>query len=478
MKAVILSAAKPRFTDLPIFDVELRGTRLIEAQKHCLELCGIHDITVVLGYGADKFHLDGIATVINPDWSESGSISSMRKVADLLSGKDDLLFVYGDTVFSPALVEEALDSESGIAAVCYLDRQGDDRQAFREFASVQNGRIQAISDSFEGEGIRTVFAGIVLFRRHKVSVVRRYLEEDGLLDGAHVGALLNRMIGHGAEIVPVMVEADWTEVRSRETLAAIEARSDFLAATLPLKTDWSQRAKAYRKLSWVNDDRLLSAIVEMARESAPKKVLDVGTGTGKVLMGLSELLGTEENWGVDLSREMIGQIPAHHGFKLSIDDAESLATMPRDYFDLVTARMVFHHIADTRRAAAAAHAVLRPGGRLIICEGVPPSQRSVEWYTDMFRYKEERNTLPEGDLIQILVRSGFTNISLRSVVMRNASLNNWLDNSGIPQRNIDIIKEMHYRAPSHIKDDYDMTFTGDDCLMTWRFGVVCGERPL
>jgi hypothetical protein len=81
------------------------------------------------------------------------------------------------------------------------------------------------------------------------------------------------------------------------------------------------------------------------------------------------------------------------------------------------------------------------------------------------------------DLINLLLRAGFENVQTRSVVMKNASLNNWLDNSGIPEQNIRTLKDMHHNAPAFVKDDYEMKFENGDCLMTWRFAVTFGYKP-
>ena len=128
------------------------------------------------------------------------------------------------------------------------------------------------------------------------------------------------------------------------------------------------------------------------------------------------------------------------------------------------------------RAGRASFERLRHDGRFVICEGVPPTQRCVNWYTDMFRFKEDRHTLPEGDLINLMVHAGFKEIVTDTVVMPSASLNNWLYNSGTPPHNIEIIKRMHRDAPAYVKKDYGMEFRDGDCFMTWRFAVVCGVK--
>jgi hypothetical protein len=75
-----------------------------------------------------------------------------------------------------------------------------------------------------------------------------------------------------------------------------------------------------------------------------------------------------------------------------------------------------------------------------------------------------------------MVRAGFLDIVTDTVIMPAASLNNWLDNSGTPEPNVEIIKAMHCEAPWYVKEDYCMEFRDGDCFMTWRFAVVSGVK--
>jgi ubiquinone/menaquinone biosynthesis C-methylase UbiE len=96
-----------------------------------------------------------------------------------------------------------------------------------------------------------------------------------------------------------------------------------------LCTDWALRSATYDKLKWASDDRLLLAMVHRAAASTPKRVLDLGTGTGKILIGLKSALPSEtEFWGIDLCKDMLAKIQTEHGFKLVVDDAERLENVP------------------------------------------------------------------------------------------------------------------------------------------------------
>ena len=459
-----------------ISNLRVRGENLLDVQVSVLREAGVESLAVIVGYRADSVIRADVELIRNDAWRDSGSLASLACAARYMDGGQDVLVCYGDTIFSPRVVDTLCRVEAGVAAVCYLDRTNRDVTRFREFAHIEGGKLVRISNAKGDDDVRTVFTGLLLVRRGKAAAVRRFLEQLAGAGATHVGELLDAMIRSGVEVAPVLVERGWFELATPALVEEALAADEFLDTVIQIHTDWAARARRYDQLQWVNNDRLLAAMVEVAASEHPARVLDIGTGSGKVLLAMRDLLRSGEFWGIDLSPEMMSKIPRHDGLVLKICDAESLDGIPNRHFDVVTSRMAFHHIGNLERAMASIVRVLRPGGRLVVCEGVPPSARTVRWYTDMFRYKEDRHTLTEGDLIQAFAQARFEHIRTYSVIMRKASLNNWLDNAGIPQRNIDMIKQMHFSAPPEVQRDYQMEFVDGDCLMTWRFAVVHGHR--
>ncbi len=475
MKAIILAAGKPVIGNGPISNLEISGQRLLDLQISCLRSGGVDRIVLVTGYEGDKIVRADVEIRANDAWRGMGSLSSLKVVADVFDGSEDLLLLYGDTIFEPDLLKAALRSNGAICPICFLDRQERDKGKFREYALIENGALKSIQQHPDEHSIRTVFTGLVLIRGSKAEVLGSYLRNNVVDKHAHVGALLNEMCARGVDLTPIIIERGWAEITSNELYQDMLANVLFIKRVTQIHTDWTLRSKQYDRLQWVNNDALLSGITEIAASLRPRTVLDVGTGTGKVLFALKDTLQQGEFWGIDSSQSMLDKIRRKDEVMLRCANIETTHEIPEAHFDFASARMVFHHINDSDRALHNICSVLRNEGILLICEGVPPTLRTVNWYTEMFRYKEDRKTLTEIDLINMLLRAGFDDIVTRTIVLRNCSLNNWLDNSGIPQENIDIIKRMHYEAPSYVRQDYDMVFTGDDCLMTWKFAISFGR---
>lgn len=94
MNAIILAAGTssrfvPLSSEYPKGLLEVKGEILIERQIRQLQEAGIYDITLVLGYMADKFtYLNkkfGVSLVINEDYSRYNNTSSVIRVIEKLS---------------------------------------------------------------------------------------------------------------------------------------------------------------------------------------------------------------------------------------------------------------------------------------------------------------------------------------------------------------------------------------------------------
>lgn len=92
------------------------------------------------------------------------------------------------------------------------------------------------------------------------------------------------------------------------------------------------------------------------------RLLDVGCATGKFMA-----LAAGKGWdveGVDVSLFAV-QVAREKGLKAHLGTIDSLS-LPPESFDVVTAFDVLEHVRDLRSFLEAIHAVLKPGGRLIL----------------------------------------------------------------------------------------------------------------
>lgn len=241
-------------------------------------------------------------------------------------------------------------------------------------------------------------------------------------------------------------------------------------------TNWEKRSCTYNTINWVNRNETLDSMIMFAGDVNEKKLLDLGTGTGKVLKSFKEIYPKANYYGLDRSLGMMSKIDSAYNFNLVEGKIENLSNFKDETFDVITARMVMHHSEDLNKAFKEVNRVLKKGGKFIICEGTPPNRDCVKFYEEMFKYKEDRHTFLLDDLTNLYINNNFSEIYSKTIVLSDMSLNNWLDNAGTPVENIEIIKKMHWEADDVVKEAYKMKEINDDIFMNWKFVVICGEK--
>ncbi len=131
-----------------------------------------------------------------------------------------------------------------------------------------------------------------------------------------------------------------------------------------------------RLLSGGVDQRWRRLAVRMATEKAPRRILDVATGTGDVALLLKRARPEAEVVGGDFTPQMLELArakAARAGVDVRFLEADALALPFADAsFDAITAAFGFRNFADYERGLAEFQRVLAPGGRAVILEFPPP----------------------------------------------------------------------------------------------------------
>ncbi len=225
----------------------------------------------------------------------------------------------------------------------------------------------------------------------RISRHLRLLAEAGLLERYQEGAwayfravddgIASRLVG---DILAGMDANDPQLVRDRERLEAVRQRRSEEALAY-----FSQNAAAWdelRKLH-VDEARVEAGLLELAGKAPVQAMLDLGTGTGRLLELFAPLFVRAT--GVDASREMLSVARANldraglSRVQVRQGDIYMLPT-PAGHFDLVTLHQVLHFLDDPAAAVREAARALAPGGRLIIADFAP---HALEFLRDEQRHR-------------------------------------------------------------------------------------------
>ena len=161
-----------------------------------------------------------------------------------------------------------------------------------------------------------------------------------------------------------------------------------------IRSMFDRIAPSYDRLNHLlslNIDRLWRRqVVRIVREQAPRRILDVATGTGDLAIDLARRLPDVQLLGADISEEMLAIARtkiARNGLdsriELMVEDAEQLS-LAEASVDTVTVGFGVRNFADIDAGLREFHRVLKPGGQAVILELSRPDNRIIrtvfEWY--------------------------------------------------------------------------------------------------
>jgi ubiquinone/menaquinone biosynthesis C-methylase UbiE len=155
--------------------------------------------------------------------------------------------------------------------------------------------------------------------------------------------------------------------------------------------------------------------LQLARQllPGPRRVLDVGCGTGRLLRQARQHYPAAILVGVDLAWGMVVTAAAATPTELRIrhvrGTAEQLPFADRT-FDLVIVTMSLRHWTDLGAGIAQIHRVLIPGGVLVVADALPAPRRGGIQITAPWRRAHSLSGVPT-ELAAMLIANGLVVIS-------------------------------------------------------------------
>ncbi len=199
-----------------------------------------------------------------------------------------------------------------------------------------------------------------LITRHKEGNWVLFRQREEGKGGALSRALAEMLPAHDPQLRLDLVRLD--QIRDQRQNAA----AGYFAANA---AQWEKLRSLH-----VQEDEVEAAILSMLGFNRAAAIIDLGTGTGRML----ELLAKrgEQLWGIDTSRDMLAlaraRIERTHLKHVQVRQADIYALpFANGSADLITIHQVLHYLDDPLRALLEARRVLKPGGRMIIVDFAP-----------------------------------------------------------------------------------------------------------
>src|SRR5579863_8554499 len=245
-------------------------------------------------------------------------------------------------------------------------------------AVAESTRLRLLALCSRGELTVSELAQILGQSQPRVSRHLKLMCEAGLLDRFREGSwVFYRLAAGGAasglarHLVAACGENDPTMALDLQRLAAIkrqraERASAYFSENAP-------RWDSIRSL-YVDERDVEAALLEIVGATRPRDLLDIGTGTGRMLEILGPLVG--QALGIDMSREMLAVARVNLERAGSVNGTVRLGDMyhlplPDGSFDAVVIHQVLHYADRPAAVIAEAARVLRANGVLVVVDFAP-----------------------------------------------------------------------------------------------------------
>jgi ubiquinone/menaquinone biosynthesis C-methylase UbiE len=163
-------------------------------------------------------------------------------------------------------------------------------------------------------------------------------------------------------------------------------------------------------------------LVERALSAgAAPRILDLGCGTGEMALAIARASQAVTLIGVDGDADVLERAAAKAqaaGVKFELHEAlANHVPLPDANVDCVVSTLMFHHLGPAAKRAALAEAlrVLRPGGRLLVCDvgrAGDPVMRAAFFAVQLLDGFANTREHARGELPEIVSQAGFSAVTV------------------------------------------------------------------
>ncbi|QDM15056.1 phosphocholine cytidylyltransferase family protein [Tardiphaga sp. vice352] len=223
MRALILAAGRGTRLEavnggLPKGLVEVGGKPILDRQIELLESLDVDRICIATGYNyelIEKRYGERVDYRYNPFFEHGNNIVSFMFARDWIDG--DLVVLYADLIYEPAILDAALNSTADIGMV--VDRNAVERG--HALVSVENGKITRVGTELGESEAHARFIGIAKYSTDGLNAMLPEIEsavKAGKTDQYYIiGA--RSLMTRGYPVVPVDISGrKWLEIDFPEDL--------------------------------------------------------------------------------------------------------------------------------------------------------------------------------------------------------------------------------------------------------------------
>ncbi|MCI3204909.1 class I SAM-dependent methyltransferase [Pandoraea capi] len=223
----------------------------------------------------------------------------------------------------------------------------------------------------------------------------------------------------------------------------------------------------------------LEQLASIARAHARAQVLDLGCGAGHVSFFTAPHVARVVAY--DLSADMLGVVAgeaAKRGLKNIDTQLGAAESLPFDdaSFDLVFSRYSAHHWADVGAALREMRRVLKPGGRVAICDVASTGQPLFDTYLQAVEVLRDTSHVRDYSTAEWLTMAAGAGFSVASVTPRTLELDfkTWTTRMRTPEPMQVAIRALQTAMADSVREHFRIQNDGSFTLDTVTLELIAG----
>jgi ubiquinone/menaquinone biosynthesis C-methylase UbiE len=240
------------------------------------------------------------------------------------------------------------------------------------------------------------------------------------------------------------------------------------------RLQFGQHAEKYRKSRTHSDPAILDHIIGLMSPNGEEEGLDVGCGGGHMATTLAKSI--RKLVATDITPEMLVQtskLAEDSGLlnlRFCLADAQNLP-FQSNALDIVSCRIVLHHVSDADRAVAEMVRVLKKGGRLFIQDILGFDDLLARSYMDEIESLRDPSHIKNYSMEEwkSFVCRGGLKVIHSEVVPGVYEFKEWTSRSGTPVDNVEKIKIRLENIPELVEKHLKTSYSGGEWSIQMRY---------
>ena len=244
---------------------------------------------------------------------------------------------------------------------------------------------------------------------------------------------------------------------------------------------FGRQARRYAASRIHSEGESLHLVADLAAVRPSEAALDVGTGAGFTAFALAgacaSTVATDIAPGMLAEARRLAVERQLEGVAFALAAAETLP-FADGAFDVVTCRLAAHHFGDVHAALAEFARVLRPGGRLVLCDTLAPEDGAIAAYQhDLERRRDPTHVrdYSPSRWQQMLAEARFE--LLRSEALPSPQeFEEWVGRAGTSSRLLPGLRRSLAQAPPAVRREFAIRIRDGTIYWRWMHGVFLALR--